>query len=58
MAASDTGLALRRLRWLRGFEQSHFAQRMGVHQATVSRWPTAARGGWSSPSPEGGPSHA
>ena len=32
------GTALRRMRLLRGIKQTHFAQLMGVNQATVSRW--------------------
>ncbi|WP_422087597.1 helix-turn-helix domain-containing protein [Variovorax sp.] len=32
------GTALRRMRLLRSIKQTHFAQLMGVNQATVSRW--------------------
>jgi len=32
------GIALRQMRLLRGIKQTHFAQLMGVNQATVSRW--------------------
>lgn len=34
----NLGLALRQMRLLRGIKQTHFAQLMGVNQATVSRW--------------------
>lgn len=34
----NLGLALRQMRLLRGIKQMHFAQLMGVNQATVSRW--------------------
>ena len=35
---ASLGTALRRMRLLRGIKQTHFAQLMGVNQATVSRW--------------------
>lgn len=35
---ANLGMALRRMRLLRGIKQTHFAQLMNVDQATVSRW--------------------
>ena len=39
----NLGLALRQMRLLRGIKQAHFAQLMGVSQATVSRWERGKR---------------